>query len=45
MPANEFEKKVQQKMEELQLSPHAEVWRKWSAASGKKINARVDFIG
>jgi hypothetical protein len=26
MPANEFEKKMQQRMEELKLAPSGEVW-------------------
>jgi hypothetical protein len=44
MPANEFEKQVQQKMEELQLVPSASVWEKVEEQIREKKRRRIIFF-
>jgi hypothetical protein len=44
MPANEFEKQVQQQMDDFQLNPSASVWKKVEKQIQKKKRRRIIFF-
>src|SRR6185503_15068047 len=44
MPANEFEKQVQDRLDDFQLSPSASVWKNVEAQIRKKKRRRVFFF-